>query len=306
MNRLFIAPERQNEWNLLAVMNFFLGGTAAGFYFLHWLNLNLAATRAIPSSLKLIAPALVGMGFLGLLFEAGRPLRGFYAFKKIRSSWMSKELFFGILFIMAAVYDFLYPDVLVRTTGAVSALLFAFSQSMVLYKARGISGWNMPLLPLLIFNCSIVKGAGLMLLIYGMDLLRPAGPVLWIIFISFISDFLFWFLYLGYLNEEFRESVKALRRFGSMLLVLGAGHVIPVLIISALLLKKGGYEHYAFIAGILALSGALAGDAGILLRAGAYRAIRAGEPKSILVESGEESKCRIIPIESAKRKSISK
>jgi len=308
MRAPLIAPTRQKEWKFLAALNFYLGGAGAGFYILCWIDLNRASVGAIPASFKLIGAALVILGFSGLLIKAARPARGLFILKRISSSWISREVFFGSLFVTAACYEFIHPDVFIRSVGAASAFLFALSQALILYKARGVSGWNMPVLPPLLATGAVAKGAGVMLLLYPLHLIRPGDFVLWIIFFGFASNLLFRALYLSYQEHEFRESVKSLRGLRSVLLVVGTGHILPIFLLSVLLINKGDFGSLAMTAGLSALIGAFAADTGILLKAGTYRAIRAGEPRSLYSEVGgsEETKCRIIPIESAKKKRISK
>jgi hypothetical protein len=301
MTKPLLLPMRQREWKLFAALNFFLGGAGAGFYFLFWLDMNISGAYGIPAWVKLLPPALVSLGFLGLLFEAGRPLRSIYILRNV-SSWITKEVIFGTLFGLCALHDFFFPDPAIRTAGAISGLLFGLSQIFVLYRAKGIIGWNVPLLPPILFTSLCVKGAALMLIIYSLSAVMPSKPVLWVSASGLILNSGLWPVYTSYLHR--RGALEGLRRLCSRFFLLGAGNLFSFFIVSAMLLQNEYGRMLAWLAGTCSILGALGADSLIILAAGSYRPITAGEARPLYQEitGVDETRCRIIPIESARKK----
>ena len=79
-----IRSKKQKVWGWPGVVNFTLGGMASGFYLLSSLLMVLQDGMlglSQPAGFKLVAPALIGLGFLALTTEAGHPLRARYLFR---------------------------------------------------------------------------------------------------------------------------------------------------------------------------------------------------------------------------------
>lgn len=104
---------RQQVWGKIAVLNFALGGSGAGFYVLMFLLIHGINSSAglNHNYYKLIAPTVVGFAFLVLAVETRFPVRILYLINHLNSSWMSRETLFGATFILFAVTDFFLPHI---------------------------------------------------------------------------------------------------------------------------------------------------------------------------------------------------
>ena len=73
-----------------------------GFYLLGSLIIcfqDFADARSALLLFKLIAPALVILGFLSLAGEVGRPSRFYHVFRNLTTSWISRETLIAIFFV---------------------------------------------------------------------------------------------------------------------------------------------------------------------------------------------------------------
>src|ERR1700693_4417217 len=94
-----IPAQRQRLWGWQAVANFTLGGVGAGLYGTAVIVAGLERTAAVVLA-SWLAPLLVLAGFAAVAGEAGRPLRGPRVLWKVRTSWMSRELWIGGVFVV--------------------------------------------------------------------------------------------------------------------------------------------------------------------------------------------------------------
>jgi phenylacetyl-CoA:acceptor oxidoreductase subunit 1 len=259
----FIQPVQQKVWGGPAVTNLFLGGMAAGFYLLGFL---LAVLQGIsqPVVFKLLAPALVSLGFLSLTTEAGRPIRSHHLLRHLHRSWMSREPLVGAIFIPAAILDWLFPHPVLWVLALGGALGLLISQGFIIYRARGVTAWNVPLVPLLFLTSGFATGSGLVLL-----------------------DLAVWLLYLhGSQDADFQKATKALRRGSDLISTVGIGHLLPILLLVLLLVAPdigigANLQHaVAILAGLAIVAGGVSQKVGIIQRAGLLRGIMLGRPKS--------------------------
>lgn len=104
----------------------------------------------IASAVSFILPSL---GVLASTFHLGNPQRGIKAFKKLGSSWLSREMLATTLFLMLV---FLYAGVVyidgadslrrgIGIAGIIASLALYLSSSMLYAKIRFIREWNNPL-----------------------------------------------------------------------------------------------------------------------------------------------------------------
>jgi DMSO reductase anchor subunit len=141
----------QRLWGWPAVVNLAAGGLGAGLYLAF-------AVAGTPGIARWLAPALVLAGFAAVAAEAGRPLRGGRVLARVRTSWMSRELWLGTAFALAAALG-LVP------LAAPAAAALALAQGMILREARGVPAWSVPVMPVLFLTSALVSGAGLWLLL---------------------------------------------------------------------------------------------------------------------------------------------
>jgi len=272
-------PKKQRVWGLPAVANFILGGAGAGLYLLSSLRL---LTRAGSGPEGPLAAALVSLGFLALTHEAGRPLRGIYLLSNLRSSWISIELFAGVLFMSAAILDWLFPLTVMRLLAVCGALLFIMSQGFVVYRARAITAWNVPMIPLLFLLSALAMGGGLLLLLSAIGHMPLEKGILTVLLIVLISDMAAWVLYLKRShNTNFRKATEFLRRPLPGFLVIGVGAVFPLLMLIGLMVAglSGGSGVQIILSamtGLAILAGGVSQKIGIMLGAGYLREMLMG------------------------------
>jgi len=277
-----VQTEKQKVWGWLAVANFALGGAATGFYLLSFL---IAILRDggpgdyEPVAFQLLAPVLVGAGFVSLITEARRPERSHYLFCHIRGSWISVEILAGAIFIPAAVIHWLYPHPVLWVMAAVAAMGLMISQGFIVYLGRALTAWNVPLMPLVFVTSGFATGSGLLLLV-APDQLTVRGVPAMVVLVCMVLNVAVWLLYLNWSNDRtFRDATKALRHPGTLILTVGVGHLLPVLLLLSFLMGPEVDTGSEFLYIATALSGlamvavGVGQKAGIILAAGYTRGI---------------------------------
>ena len=230
-----IPSKKQKAWGWPAAVNFILGGLAAGFYILCFLDQLLQESIfvvSMPPICKALAPVLLGMGFLALTFEAGRPRRAFYLLRNLRASWMSVEFLTGMVFMLSAILSMVINHPVFPMVAASSALIFLVSQGMILCKARAMPAWNVSLMPILFLTSGLSMGSGLVLLLSALHLLSLSGTFLSVSLICVAMDMAAWLLYLYWSGD--RSFLSATRVFRHPIVITfntGIGHAFPVLLL---------------------------------------------------------------------------
>lgn len=294
-----IRPMKQMVWRWPAVAQFTLGGMGTGFYLL---GLLVAALQGgdMPQPpvlnvvFKLLGPALASLGFLALTVEAGQPLRGHNLFRHLRRSWMSRETLAGAVFIPLAVLDWVFPHPALRALAAAGAIGLMVSQGFIVYRARAVTAWNVPLVPLFFATSGFATGGGLMLLVAsfrqapgtapGGLVLRPDLVAIELFLV--VLNLAVWLLYLRWPDDAFQEVTTVLRRPGALGLTAGVGHLLPALLLVLALLAPApehGSALQPIAAGLASLGiivGGVSQKAGIILKAGYLRAIVLGRGTS--------------------------
>lgn len=287
-NMQLIKPKKLEVWKWPAVVNFTLGGTAAGFYLIYLLIVSInnnVLTVSQFDSLKLLAPMLMGLGFLTLTLEAGRPLRGHHLLRNLGSSWMSRETLAVSIFIFVGVIEWFYHHPILQGTIAVSAIGLMMSQGFIVYRARAVTAWNVPIIPVLFVTFGLTKGAGLIMLLAGIGMLNIGVASIVIGLCCLVLDIILWATYPFLTHDsKFREATVLLRRPIALLITIGIGHLIPIMILLPLAFRFDiGVKMQQFIlllAGLAVLAGGLTQMVGIVLRANYLRGIVMGFPKN--------------------------
>jgi len=157
-------PAPKKIWGLPAVINFFLGGTAAGFYILLGLTEATGDRQSFSAPWGgLLAAALVMSGFASLALEAGRPLRARHLAAHLKRSWMSREAATGLFFVVAAILDSLHGSLIIRCLALAAACTFLSSQGLMLRRCTAVPVWNDPAVPLLFISGGLAGGYALLL-----------------------------------------------------------------------------------------------------------------------------------------------
>ncbi len=284
-----IQPMKQKVWGWPAVTNFIFGGAAAGFYLLCLLMASLK--NNIPGesqldALKLLAPILSVMGFLALTAEAGRPLRGLYLFRNLHRSWMSRETLAGTIFVLAATVDCFYPHMTLRVLAAIAAMGLIISQGFMVYCARAVTAWNVPIMPLVFVTSGFVLGEGLILILASMGKLTLGFGSIMIGLICVALDLVVWLTYLFWQYDvAFRKATKILRNLGVLTFTVGICRLFPFLLLLLLVAVPGinmGVKFWNYItalAGLSILIGGISQKFSIILGVNYLRGIILGQPK---------------------------
>jgi phenylacetyl-CoA:acceptor oxidoreductase subunit 2 len=234
-----------------------------------------------PATFKLLAPVLAGLGFLTLTVEAGRPLRGWHLWRHLRRSWMSRETVAGVVFILAAILDWLFPHPALWALAAAAAMGLMVSHGCILYRVRAVAAWHVCPVPLLFLTSGFTMGSGLVLLASPGEMTRGIDPVL-IGLVCVVLDAVTWFLYLRWSHDTaFLQATKPLRRTSSLIFTVGTGHLLPALLLLLLLAVPAigggvGMTIVAALAGLAIMVGGVSQKAGIVLSAGYPRGIVLG------------------------------
>jgi len=268
-----IPPRQQALWGWPAVLNFFLGGLGAGFYVAAALAGGFERSPAMMVA-SWLGPALVLAGFAAVATEAGRPFRGPFVLLRVRTSWMSRELWIGGAFVLFAIADLLFPLRLHRAQAAVAALLLALAQGFIVRRARGITAWDVPIMPPLFLLSALVSGAGLYLVVEAGTGRVPSTWALAAVLALLAAGLGGWGRYLTWSREAaFVEAVRPLAQGRDLRIVVGAGHVAPFLLVALAAGRPRLAAPALVLAGALVIAGQLHAKARLILTAGQLRPI---------------------------------
>lgn len=269
---VLIPAEQQTLWGWPAVANFTLGGLGAGLYLVAGLAAGLERSPAVAVAAWL-APALVLAGFAAVATEAGRPLRAMRVLTRVRTSWMSRELWLGGAFVLLAAADIAFPLRLHRIEGLVAAALLVVAQGFILRRARGVAAWDVPAMPLLFLLSGGVSGAGLYLVIEVGSGRRPAQAVLGGILALLLVSLPAWEAFVAARGSGARaRSTAALREGRPGRIIRAAGYTAPALLVTAALIVPGAGPAAA-VAGLCMVAGQAYAKAELILGAGQLRPI---------------------------------
>jgi DMSO reductase anchor subunit len=283
-----LGPKKQWIWRWPAVANFVLGGAGAGSYLLFFvLEITYAGIdiASLGGTIKLLTPLMVCLGFAALTLEAGRPLRGFYMFSRLRRSWISVEISAGSAFIFLAVLDLLFPSAVFRLPAVLTGLIYLASHGFIFYHARAVTAWNTWPVHLLFFASALSAGGGLMLIAGFFQKTVPGDHILMAVQISLVLEMAAWAIYLMTSSDRnFINSTAFLRRPVSLFFINGLGQLFPFVAITGLLvLGSAGLPEIRTILGVLTgvaiLCGTLSQKTAIMLGAGFMRGLVLSEPK---------------------------
>jgi len=269
-----IPARRQILWGWQAVVNFTSGGVGAGLYGTAVLVAGFDRTPAVVLA-SWLAPLLVLVGFAAVAAEAGRPLRGPRVLWKVRTSWMSRELWIGGAFVLLVATDFAFPLRIHRALALAAAILLALAQGMILRRSRGIAAWDVPIMPWLFLLSAAVSGSGAYLLLEVLagrtipPAVIEAALVLLVAEVGVGRAYVF-----TPAGKAFREATASLRDGRAGRVGVGVGTVIPL---GALAVALAGPSAVAGAAAALAGLAMIAGQAvfksELILRAGLLRPV---------------------------------
>lgn len=282
-----ISPSRQKEWGWFAVANFFLGGAGTGLYLINYSIMLIDSPLSEQNTTvlhDLISLSVVALGLLCVAIEAGRPLRGYYIFKRLGASWISREMIAFMIFVPAVVLCHFSTNGVFNVVATVSALCLMIAQGFIVYSARAVTSWNTALMPFFFLSSGLASGAGVSLLLTLLCRLLPGQTLLRLSLLCVVFNLAVWLLYLKWystvLLESGTQALLSLRHFSMMFFVIVLGHIIPILLLLLLWQIQshrvmGGALTGVFlgVSGIAIIIGVAAQKAGVVLFAGYTRKI---------------------------------
>lgn len=227
-----IAATPQTLWGVPAVLNFSLGGLGAGFYVAAAVAAALGGAGALGLAAWL-APALVLAGLAAVAAEAGRPLRGLRVLRRAATSWMSRELWLGGLFVALALADEAAPGRALRIPATAAAAAFVLAQGAMLAQARAIAAWSVPMMPVVFAASAAVSGVSLLVLTELLAGRLPGRAVVGTMLAVFGLGLLVWLRFLGLSTDRaFVRATTALREGATAVELIVIGYAAPVALIA--------------------------------------------------------------------------
>jgi formate-dependent nitrite reductase membrane component NrfD len=271
-----IPARRQALWGWPAVLNFALGGLGAGLYVVAVVGAGFGRSPAVTAA-SWLGPLLVLAGFVAVATEAGRPFRGPRVLARLQTSWMSRELWIGGAFVLLVAINLAFPLRLHRALPTLAALVLVLAQGYIVRRARGVTAWDVPLMPLLFLLSALISGGGLYLAIEVISGRHPDGAVLGGVLVLLAAGLVAWTRYLRWSGEAaFREAIAPFARGRAGRLIVGGGYAAP-LALTALAVVLPALAPVALLtAGALMAGAQFHAKAQLILAAGQFRPITLG------------------------------
>ncbi len=268
-----IPAQRQRLWGWQAVANFTLGGVGAGLYGTAVLAAGFERTAAVVLA-SWLAPLLVLAGFAAVAGEAGRPLRGARVLWKVRTSWMSRELWIGAAFVLLIVADIAFPLRLYRALALAAAVLLALAQGMILCRSRGIAAWDAAVMPWLFLLSAAVSGSGAYMLLEVLVGRAVAPAVIEASLVLLVAALGLGRAY-GFTpaGHAFRDATASLRDGWAGRVGVGVGTVIPLGALAVALASPAAAAPAAALAGLAMVASQAHFKTELIVRAGLLRPI---------------------------------
>jgi formate-dependent nitrite reductase membrane component NrfD len=268
-----IPAQRQRLWGWPAVANFTLGGIGAGLYGTAVLTAGFERAPAV-ALCSWLAPLFVLAGFAAVAAEAGRPLRGPRVLLKVRTSWMSRELWIGGAFVLLTFGDILFPHRMLRAPALVAAVLLALAQGFILSRSRGVAAWDVPIMPWLFLLSAAVSGSGAYMLLEVLSGRAVSPAVLMASIGLLILGFWAGRTYVATpAGHAFREATASLRDGSAGRVAAGLGGALPLAALALALASPALAASAAALAGLCMLAGQIHVKAELIVRAGFLRPI---------------------------------
>jgi DMSO reductase anchor subunit len=255
------------------VANFVLGGLGSGLYLVAAAGGGLARTPALVTAAWL-GPLLVLAGFGAVALEAGRPLRGLRVLARVATSWMSRECALGLGFAALAALEFVAPGPLGRAAAAGLAALFAIAQGFIPRRARGVSAWDVPVLPALFAVSALASGLGLHALLATVAGEGAGQALRAAIAVVAVLAGLVWIAHLTWSSDEaFRTAVRPLREGAPAVATFSTVSFLPLALALLGIAFPGPADLTTALAGALLVAGQIQVKRALILAAGQLRPV---------------------------------
>ncbi len=270
---VLIPARPQTLWRMPAVVNFACGGLGAGFYVVAAVASALLGSPALTLA-SWLGPLLVLGGFAAVAAEAGRPRRGARVIIRVRSSWMSREVWIGAAFAALAGCEFVIPGAGVRLGAAATAVALVVAQGFIVRRARGIAAWDVPLIPWTFLASALVSGAGVYLLVEVASGTPPGGRRLGAMLALLAVAVLAWLAYVRWsADPAFAAATRPFREGRTACEIVALGYVVPFALVALGLAVPPVAGAATALAGALMITAQVRAKAVLILTAGHLRPI---------------------------------
>ena len=275
--RLDLIPvEKQNVWKWPAAANFVLSGAGSGLYLLSYFLLKTiqgTTTRELSAFTEITSVTLVIMGFACVSIELGRLSSARNTLRRLSSSWISREVLFGVIFLASVLLNLGFGYKYLSTVAALSAAGILVSQGFILNTARSVTAWNLRIIPVFIFVSGLHSGYGLSLLIRP-DFTAGTGIYMAVgVFIN-IMNLIIWAIYAKSGATDFKYAARSLKSNKFRIVTIGIGHIGPIILITLCILiwyhrnGVGISPVFLFVSGIGMFAGSAIQKIVVVLKAG--------------------------------------
>jgi phenylacetyl-CoA:acceptor oxidoreductase subunit 1 len=263
----------QTFWDWRAALNWIFGGVGTGLAVATGLALwsgLLGASHA--PALYLLSAVLVATGLFFVFLKIGRQMRFWRAATRWQTSWMTRELYVALVFFPSILACLVAPGPLPFALASVSAAVFLACQAMILYRARGIPAWRVPLMPWMIVATGLLEGTGAFALVAAAlgaaasAPMLPAAIALAMVGLAALNAL----MWRGYVGTAREEGVPPLARrvLGAFTPWLhGIGHLVPAALAIVGGFMAGITTPLLALAGVAAIAGGAAWKFTVIVRA---------------------------------------
>ena len=233
--RFDIVPaEKQKVWKWPAAANFVLSGAGSGLYVMTCLLFLLSQKTAPRGPLvfsDITAVIFVMIGFFFVSLELGRLASARYSLRRVSSSWISREVLFGGVFVASAGGNLVFGSKTFGVAAALAAAGILVSQGFILKAARSVTAWNVRWMPALILVSGLHSGYGLSLVIHA------AAPVTSVTYMVVgialnLINLILWGISVTSATVETNPAARSLGSHKFRIVTLGLGHITPLLLIT--------------------------------------------------------------------------
>lgn len=245
------APKQQRNWDMRAASNFIAGGAGGGL--LLWASL-VGLEANVAGTAILLGLMLIGAGLTCVWFEIGRPWRALNVYRHFATSWMTREAVVALLVFAAGGLAFLTASTLLAVMAGILGLAFLYSQARILSANKGIPAWRHPRSVSLVVATGLAEGAGFLACVLSVSSSVINAWVLAGLLALMVIRALFWKVYLAGLAADGapEKALQVLSGIDSRFLVFG--HVLPAVVVVAVLAGTPGRAGLIFVAGLMVVA----------------------------------------------------
>jgi phenylacetyl-CoA:acceptor oxidoreductase subunit 1 len=261
----------QTFWDWRAAMNWCFGGVSSGLVVVAL----LAALGQLVNPVRLPwldagAAVLMAIGLFFVFLKIGRKFRFWRAVSRPQTSWMTRELYVVAIFYPAVLAALVWRHPLALAVAVLAALAFLVCQAFILYKARGIPAWRVPLIPWMIVATGLLEGYGLLLalgfFVRGLIAIDGTLPAAGLVLVAINAA-----LWLAYRSSAKARGIGPLARrvlAEASLPLHVVGHVLPAILLALAWAAPDAARGLMGAAGVAAIAGGAFWKFSVIVRAG--------------------------------------